>query len=99
MKLWGDYEKTCHYLLLLYRFASFERIRKQNPNAFIELWNSNCFIRYRAEMYESFGVGLMTELNGDIDMARDIFKTIVKNNPINQDAIKILADFEERNRN
>lgn len=50
-------------------------------------------------MYESFGVGLMTELNGDIDMARDIFKTIVKNNPINQDAIKILADFEERNRN
>lgn len=99
LKLWGDYEKTCHYLLLLYRFASFERIRKQNPNAFIELWNSNCFIRYRAEMYESFGVGLMTELNGNIDMARDIFKTIVKNNPINQDAIKILADFEERNRN
>lgn len=98
LKLWETYEKTFHYLLLLFRFALFERNRKQNPNVFIELWNSNCYIRYRAEIYESFGIGLMTELNGDIGMARDIFKTIVKDNPINQDAINTLAEFEERNK-
>jgi len=96
--LWETYKKTDHYLLLLFRFALFERNRKQNPNVFIELWNSNCFIKFRAEVYESLGVGLMTELNGDIDMARDILKTIVKDNPISQDAINTLAEFEERNK-
>lgn len=40
----------------------------------------------------------MTELNGDINMARDIFKNIVQEYPISQDAINTLSEFEERNK-
>ena len=38
----------------------------------------------------------MTELFGQIDVARDIFESIVKDNPINEDAIKTLYQFNKR---
>lgn len=57
--------------------------------------DEKCFIRFRAYLYESFGVGLMTDLNSD---SRKIFKTIVKDYPINQDVIDTLANFKERNK-
>ena len=38
----------------------------------------------------------MTELSGQIDLARDIFESIVKDNPINKDAIQTLDQFNER---
>lgn len=93
-----QYEITRHYLLLLQMLTRYEIFRNQKPNVFLELWNSNCFIKYRTDLYESIGVGLMTELNGEIEIARNIFKTIVKDNPINQDAIDTLAEFEKRNK-
>lgn len=97
LKLWIMYEKTKHLLLLLYRVAVFEKINNQGSNLFIELWNNNCFIRYRADIYESFGVGLLTELSGEIGTAEEIFKAILKDNPINKDAIETLAEFKMRN--
>lgn len=94
----NKFEKTCHYLLLLQMLTQYEILRNQKPNAFLELWNSHCFIKCRTDLYESLGVGLMTELNGEIETARSIFKTIVKDNPINRDAINTLAEFEKRNK-
>ena len=97
LKLWESYGKTSHYLLLLYRVALSEKIKNKETNLFLELWNNNCFIRYRADIYESFGVGLLTELSGEIGMAEEIFKEILKENPINKDAIETLAEFKKRN--
>lgn len=97
LKLWERYGKTSHYLLLLYRVALSEKIKNKETNLFLELWNNNCFIRYRADIYESFGVGLLTELSGEIGMAEEIFKEILKENPINKDAIETLAEFKKRN--
>ena len=97
LKLWEIYEHNNHYLLLLSRVALFEKINNQKSNLFLELWNNNCYIRFRADIYESFGVGLLTELSGEIDAAEEIFKTILKDNPINEDAIETLAQFKERN--
>lgn len=97
LKLWEKYETTKHYLLLLYRIALFEKTKNQKSNLFLELWNNNCFIRYRADIYESFGVGLLTELSGKIDTAEEIFKAILEDNPINRDAIEMLAEFKKRN--
>ena len=65
--------------------------------SFADAWNNNCFIRYRADIYESFGVGLLTELSGKIDTAEEIFKAILEDNPINRDAIEMLAEFKKRN--
>lgn len=48
-------------------------------------------------IYESFGVGLLTELSGKIDTAEEIFKAILEDNPINRDAIETLAEFKKRN--
>ena len=48
-------------------------------------------------MYESFGVGLLTELSGEIGTAEEIFKAILEDNPINRDAIETLAEFKKRN--
>ena len=97
LKLWEKYETTKHYLLLLYRIALFEKTKNQKSNLFLELWNNNCFVRYRADIYESFGVGLLTELSGKIDTAEEIFKAILEDNPINRDAIETLAEFKKRN--
>ncbi len=97
LRLWEMYEKTNHYLLLLYRVALSEKIKNQGSNLFIELWNNNCFIRYREDIYESFGVGLLTELSGEIGMAEHIFKEILKDYPINKDAHEIHAEFKKRN--
>lgn len=91
-----SYLETKQYLLLLYRLAVKEKERRQDHNVFLELWNSNCFYRTRFDVYEALGVGLMTELSGQIDLARDIFESIVKDNPINEDAIQTLDQFNER---
>ena len=90
------YLQTKHYLLLLYRLAVIEKERRQIHNVFLELWKGNCFYRTRFDVYEALGVGLMTELSGQIDAARDIFESIVKDNPINEDAIQTLNQFNER---
>ena len=95
-KICVKYLQTKHYLLLLYRLAVKEKERRQDHNVFLELWNSNCFYRTRFDIYEALGVGLMTELSGQIDLARDIFESIVKDNPINEDAIQTLDQFNER---
>lgn len=95
-KIYISYLETKHYLLLLYRLAVKEKERRQDHNVFLELWNSNCFYRTRFDVYEALGVGLMTELSGQIDLARDIFESIVKDNPINKDAIQTLDQFNER---
>lgn len=95
-KIYISYLETKHYLLLLYRLAVKEKERRQDHNVFLELWNSNCFYRTRFDVYEALGVGLMTELSGQIDLARDIFESIVKDNPINEDAIQTLDQFNER---
>lgn len=95
-KIYISYLETKHYLLLLYRLAVKEKERRQDHNVFLELWNSNCFYRTRFDVYEALGVGLMTELSGQIDLARDIFESIVKDNPINEGAIQTLDQFNER---
>lgn len=97
LRLWETYEITNHHLLLLYRVALSEKTRNQESNLFLELWNNNCYIRYRADIYESFGVGLLTELSGKIDTAEEIFKAILEDNPINKNAIEALAEFKKRN--
>ena len=81
---------------MLYRLAVKEKERRPDHNVFLELWNSNCFYRTRFDVYEALGVGLMTELSGQIDVARDIFESIVIDNPINEDAIQTLDQFNER---
>ena len=91
-----NYLQTKHYLLLLYKLAVKEKKRRQDHNVFLELWNSNCFYRTKFDVYEALGVGLMTELSGQIDAARDIFESIVKDNPINEAAIQTLDQFNER---
>ena len=83
--------------MLLYRIALFEKTKNQKSNLFLELWSNNCFVRYHADIYESFGVGLLTELSGKIDTAEEIFKAILEDNPINRDAIETLAEFKKRN--
>lgn len=90
------YLQTKHYLLLLYWLAILEKERRQSHNVFLELWNSNCFYRTRFDVHEALGVGLMTDCSGQIDAARDIFESIVKENPINEDAIQTLDQFNER---
>lgn len=97
LKLWETYETTKHYLLLLHRVALSEEIKNQTSNLFLELWNNNCFIIRFTDMYESFGVGLLTELSGEIGTAEEIFKAILEDNPINRDAIETLAEFKKRN--
>lgn len=89
--------KNNYLLLLLYRLAYREEVRKQKPNQFLSFWQHNCFARTRCNMYEAFAVGLLTELEGNNEAARDILEAIRYDNPINQDAIKTLADFYERN--
>lgn len=91
------YLKSHYCLLLLYRLAYLEKVRNQKPNIFLEMWRYNCFVRPRQNMYEAFGVGLMTELAGDKTGAKKIFETILEDNPINKDAINTLEDFCKRN--
>ena len=97
----ADYLKNCldnnFYLLALYRLAYYEKARNQNPNLFLTAWSYNCFIRTRENMYEGFGVGLICELEGNKELARDIFKSLHTDNPLSEDAINTLKDFYQRN--
>ena len=89
--------KNNYLLLLLYRLAYREEVRKQKPNQFLSFWQHNCFVRTRCNMYEAFAVGLLTELEGNKEAARDILEEIRYDNPIHQCAIDTLADFYKRN--
>ena len=89
--------KNNYLLLLLYRLAYREKVRKQKPNQFLSFWQHNCFVRTRCNMYEAFAVGLLTELEGNKEAARDILEEIRYDNPIHQCAIDTLADFYKRN--
>lgn len=97
----ADYLKNCldnnFYLLALYRLAYYEKARNQNPNLFLTAWSYNCFIWTRENMYEGFGVGLICELEGNKELARDIFKSLHTDNPLSEDAINTLKDFYQRN--
>lgn len=91
------YLRTKHYILLLYRLSVIEEERNQQQNIFMDFWRYNCFLRTKSDMYEALGVGLMTELAGDIDAAREIFTAITKEYPINRDTIRTLQEFNKRN--
>lgn len=95
--LCDQYLRTKHYILLLYRLSVIEEERNQQQNIFMDFWRYNCFLRTKSDMYEALGVGLMTELAGDIDAAREIFTAITKEYPINRDAIRALQEFNKRN--
>lgn len=97
INLCKQYLKRNLYLLVLYRLAFYEESRKQKPNLFMEAWKHNCFIRTREYLYEAFGVGLLTELSGDKELAKSIFETLLRDNPVNDDAIRTLEEFYERN--
>ena len=94
--LCNQYLRTKHYILLLYRLSIIEKERNQQQNIFVDFWNYNCFYRTRFDMYEALGVGLMMELSGDIDAAREIFITITKEYPISKEAIRTLQEFNQR---
>lgn len=98
MDLCQQYLRTKHYILLLNRLSIIENERNQQQNIFMDFWNNNCFYRTIDDMYEAFGVGLMTELSGKIDEARGIFESIMRNNPINECAIQTLEDFNKRHK-
>lgn len=89
--------KNNYLLLLLYRLAYREEVRKQKPNLYLSMWQHNCFIRTKCNMYEAFAVGLLTELEGDKETAREVLEAIRYDNPINQDAINTLTEFYGRN--
>lgn len=95
--LCDQYLRTKHYILLLYRLSVIEEERNQQQNIFMDFWRYNCFLRTKSDMYDALGVGLMTELAGDIDAAREIFTAITKEYPINRDAIRTLQEFNKRN--
>ena len=96
-KICWRYFRSRNYLLLLFRLAFMEKARKPKDNLFLAMWKYNCFIRFRGNMYEAFGVGLMTELAGNTLRAKEIFEALAKDYPIHEDAQNTLKDFNERN--
>lgn len=103
-KMDKDYYEQCkkclntkHYLLLLSRLTYWETIRNQKNNVFMDLWKHNCFIRIKCDLYEALSVGCLTEQEGNIEYAKNIFDTLVKENPINKDAIQERENFYNRN--
>lgn len=92
-----QYLTTRHYLLLLYHLVYIERERNQHPNIFLDMWRYNCFILIKSNLYEALAVALITELEGDKSRAKEIMKSLVRENPINRDAIETLKDFYKRN--
>jgi hypothetical protein len=91
-----NYLETCHYVLLLNRLVVREKERKQNPNIFLEMWRYNCYVRLRSDVYEALAVGIMCELDDNLQLAKEILETIVADYPINDCAIKTLQGFYER---
>ncbi len=88
---------TQHYLLLLQQLETIERGRNQKPNVFAEMWRYNCFFRTASDVCEGLGVGLLDEAIGNKELARNVLKSIVKNNPIHDEANRVLTEFYERN--
>lgn len=97
IKLCKHYQERNLFILLLYRLTIQEDLRVQKPNLFAEMWKYNGFVRTKENIYEAFGVGLMTEYTGDLENAKIIFETLAKENPLNDDAIKTLEGFYLRN--
>lgn len=96
-KVCWSYLRSRHYLLLLYRLAFMEEKRLPKNNLFLAMWKYICFTMFRGDMYEAFGVGLMTELAGNKQMAKTIFESLAEDYPINEDAQNTLSDFRKRN--
>ena len=96
-----DYCESClntmHYLLLLQHLVAIEDSRNQKPNVFAEMWRYNCFFRTASDVYEALGVGLLDEAVGDKEQAQTVLESIVRNNPIHDEANRVLADFYQRN--
>ena len=96
-ELCWNYFQTRHYLLLLYRLTLMEEKRLPKNNLFLAMWKYNCFTWYRGDLYEAFGVGLMTEIAGNRQRAKMIFESLAEDYPINEDAQNTLSDFRKRN--
>ncbi|MDE5773669.1 MAG: hypothetical protein K2H86_04340 [Muribaculaceae bacterium] len=96
--LWSKYDKGGFYLCLLHNLIISEKERNADPNMFLELWRWNAFIRYRPDKYEALSVALMDELNGNIDVARDLFIQIAADNPADACVYQMLRDFNRRNK-
>lgn len=96
-----DYCESClntmHYLLLLQHLVAIENSRNQKPNVFAEMWRYNCFFRTASDVYEALGVGLLDEAVGNKEQAQMVLESIVRNNPIHDEANRVLADFYQRN--
>lgn len=91
-----NYLETYHYVLLLNRLVIREKERNQNPNIFLEMWRYNCYVWLRSDVYESLAVGIMCELEGDIQLAKGILESIVTEYPIDDCALNTLKEFNER---
>ena len=74
-----------------------ENERKQKVNVFAEMWRYNCFFRTASDVYEALGVGLLDESVGNVEQAQVVLESVVKNNPINDEANRVLEDFYKRN--
>ena len=96
IKMCENYLETYHYILLLNRLVIIEKERNQNPNIFLEMWRYNCYVRLRSDVYEALAVGIMFELEDNIQLAKEVLKTIVADYPINDCALKTLKEFNER---
>ena len=88
---------TMHYLLLLQHLVAIEENRNQKINIFAEMWRYNCFFRTASDVYEALGVGLLDEAIGNKEQARFVLESIVKCNPIHNEANRVLTDFYKRN--
>lgn len=95
-----DYCEKClksqHYILLLQRLVAIENERKQTVNVFAEMWRCNCFFRTASDVYETLGVGLLDETIVNVEQGRMVLETVVKKNPIHDEAIRVLEDFYKR---
>lgn len=91
-----NYLETFHYVLLLNRLVIREKERNQNPNSFLEMWRYNCYVRLRSDVYEALAVGIMCELEGNIQLAKEILETTATDYPINDCALKTLDEFRGR---
>lgn len=95
-----EYCDTClkshHYILLLQRLVAIEKDRNQKFNVFAEMWRCNCFFRTASDVLEALGVGLLDESVGNVEQGRTVLETVVKNNPIHDEAIRVLEDYYKR---
>lgn len=96
-----DYCESClntmHYLLLLQHLVAIEDSRNPKSNVFAEMWRYNGFFRTACDVYEALGVGLLDDAVGNKEQAQMVLESIVKNNPIHNEANRVLSVFYERN--